>query len=126
MGDSSQQVKHIDETRSELRRNVNELEKRVRRTFDWRAQFEQRPMTSLGIVFGAGLLLSRLVGSPSHSGNQNGHGGAATRKATEAWENIKGAAVGVAAAKFRNFLEEAIPGFEEHYKATEEERKSAS
>lgn len=126
MGNTSQQVKHIDETRSELGRNVNELERRVRRTFDWRTQFERRPFTSLGIVFGAGVLLSRLVGSPSHSGNQNGHGGAATRKASEAWENIKGAVVGVAATKFRNFLEEAIPGFEEHYKATEEDGKPAA
>jgi len=38
------------------------------------------------------------------------------------WDNIKGAVIGVAATRFRNFLDETIPGFAEQYDKTEGEK----
>lgn len=59
MGEESRQLKeHIDNTRDELGRNIVELRAKVRRTVDWRAQFQERPLAMVGIAFGAGLALA--------------------------------------------------------------------
>jgi hypothetical protein len=45
-------------------------------------------------------------------------------KANEAWEDIKGAVIGVAATKAGSALEEILPGFQEHYQKRQQERRS--
>ena len=37
----------------------------------------------------------------------------------ETWDNIKGALIGVAATRFKDFVAEVIPGFQEQYQRTE-------
>ncbi|RPI28264.1 MAG: hypothetical protein EHM61_05755 [Acidobacteria bacterium] len=62
MGQRSDEIKkHIDNQRSELSENLEQLEERVKSTTDWRAQVERRPMTALGIAFGGGLLLGAMI-----------------------------------------------------------------
>jgi len=69
MGETPDQIeRHIYEKRSELGENINELQQKVKTAVDWRAQFDQRPMTMLGLAFGGGLLLSMFFG-----GRQNSH-----------------------------------------------------
>ena len=42
------------------------------------------------------------------------------------WDNMKGALIGVAATKFRTFLDEAVPGFAEQYRKTEQEKAGSA
>jgi len=53
----------IHKTRADLSDNLNELEEKVRSTFDWRTQFQERPMTMLAVAFGGGILASALLPS---------------------------------------------------------------
>ena len=50
-------MNHIESQREQLGRNLNELETRVKRTTDWRAQFDRNPMLTMGVALGGGLLL---------------------------------------------------------------------
>jgi hypothetical protein len=52
----------------ELGDNLQQLERKVKETVDWRTQFEQKPMLGLGMAFGAGLLLSALMPSGDDKG----------------------------------------------------------
>ena len=63
MGETSHQITHeIEETRARLGSNLQELEAKVKDATDWRKQFEKNPLPMLGIAFGGGFLLSRMVG----------------------------------------------------------------
>src|SRR5207249_6758136 len=115
------------------------LEHKVKASMDWAAQFRKTPMTMIGIAFGGGVLISTVFGKGQHSrrqrqygpyqgssqsdyrdasGQEHGHSRGATyqkQKAMDIWDNMKGALIGVAATKFRTFLDEAVPGFAEQY-----------
>lgn len=128
MGERPQQMRdHIEATRDELGRNIGQLEDKVKRTFDWRSQFAERPLVSIGVAFGAGVLISTLIPprSSASSAPRSLSDGPVAKKVSKEWENIKGAIVGVAATKFRSFLGDAIPGFEEHYHSAGREESSA-
>lgn len=157
MGEKSDQIeRHIEQTRNELGENISELQEKVKSAVDWRAQFQERPMTMLGIAFGGGVLLSALIGGKSRSRSESRSfddswtrvtnresapssfatnpgsffdklgAGDRSRKVSDAWENIKGALLGVAATKARAYIEELVPGFDEHYRKTEASRGSSS
>ena len=57
----SQIVNEIEEARSRLGQDLNELEFRVRRTADWRTHFDRHPWTFLGAAFGAAMLVGMMV-----------------------------------------------------------------
>ena len=62
MGERADQIeREINRTRDDLSGNFHELEQRVKTTFDWRSQFEERPGTMMAIAFGGGVLLSALL-----------------------------------------------------------------
>jgi hypothetical protein len=134
MGEQSDQIEgHIRDQRNELGEHINELQEKVKRAVDWRVQFEERPMTMIGLAFGGGVLLSTLIGGRSRSrrtkpvdNQRNGSGdqrttradfgtndGAAnkTNESSESWRNIKVALTGVAATKFGRILDSIISGF---------------
>ena len=58
-------MNHIESQRDQLGRNLNELEARVKRTTDWRAQFDRNPMVAMGVALGGGLLIGSMVGGGS-------------------------------------------------------------
>ena len=68
MGERSDQItRKIEQTRGELRANLNELEHKVRDVTDWRKQVQKSPLTMIGIAFGGGVLLSRVLGGGSQA-----------------------------------------------------------
>ncbi|MBI1896827.1 MAG: hypothetical protein HYS04_09890 [Acidobacteria bacterium] len=54
-------VEHIEAERGRLEDNLDELQSRVRRTVDWRAQFERHPYLMMSVAAGGGALLSSLL-----------------------------------------------------------------
>ena len=137
MGERSDQItRKIEQTRGELGANLYELEHRVRDVTDWRKQVQKSPLTMIGIAFGGGVLLSRVLGGGSggrrhyRSRDARANGEAtssanpprtkhALNKAADTWDNIKGALIGVAAGKVQDFLRNAVPGFHEEYSKVE-------
>ena len=124
-------IDHIENQRSQLGANLNELESRVRRTTDWRAHFDNNPMLMLGAALGGGLVLGAVVaGARSSRSNSSSYtssrhfsssgeasssySATATQrhKASETLDNIKGALIAFATAKAKEFLNDAIPGFD--------------
>ena len=66
MGERPDQIeRHIRNQRDELSDNINELEQKVKETFDWRSQFEAHPGAMLGAAFAGGMLLAAILPSTS-------------------------------------------------------------
>ncbi|MCU1339605.1 MAG: hypothetical protein JWO19_5186 [Bryobacterales bacterium] len=132
MGQTSTQIEQeIHAQRNELGRDLHELESRVKKATDWRLQTRRNPLTMVGVAFGGGVLLAALMGRPRSLARSKKTSGAieylpnaATtyrkEKAWDALDKMKGALIGVAAGTVQNFLAEAIPGFREEYRKTEE------
>ena len=128
MGEKTDQIeRYIEEQRAELGYNIQDIEQRVKDTFDWRAQFEQRPLAMLGLAVGGGLLLSALIGSRPRSRNKSSFDEQRYKPAdrqpatsspgatSESMRAIKGALIAVAATKLGDVLDSFIPGFSEEY-----------
>jgi hypothetical protein len=65
MGQATDQiVNDIDQTREDLRSNLEELETRVKNAADWRAHFDKHPGPMLAAALVGGALLSLLIGRP--------------------------------------------------------------
>jgi hypothetical protein len=142
MGETSRDIEaHIEQQRRELGQNVGVLQYRVKNALNWRTHMEERPLTMLGIAFAGGLLVSLAV--RRRNGNhrrdwssveQDTSPRSATRpalayqkrKALDAWDNVRGALLGVAAGRIKRFLADAIPGFDEEYQKAERERSAAA
>ncbi len=128
MGQTTHQIeRHIEHTRGALGSNLQELEYKVKSVTDWKQHFQSNPMTMLGVAFGGGILLATMLGgskkhekedsdSAPHAGTDH-----QKNKALETWDNIKGALIGVAATKFKDFVGEIVPGFQEHFQQTEKD-----
>jgi hypothetical protein len=152
---------HIEAQRSELGRNLNELETRVRRGTDWKTYFDRNPMMMLGVALGGGLLLGTAVGNKrKHQGSRgrtyssgvsssalgfasagtmssgsSSRSGSPSRTASpmmaeqrqqlsETMEHVKAALIGFGIAKAKEFMCQAIPGFDQHLSEAEQKRGS--
>ena len=136
MGQTASQIEaHIENTREDLGSNLQELERKVKSVTDWQEHFQNHPMTMLGVAFGGGILLATALGrrrsrhgdsSVSKSAGSEPHRGTdhQKHKALETWDNIKGALIGVAAMRFKDFVGDVVPGFHEQYQKTEEKAKT--
>jgi hypothetical protein len=117
MGATTNQIaRHIEKTRDDLGSNIHELERKVRSVTDWKQYFRNSPMTMLGLAFGGGVLLASTGGKRRHSSSHSGSQGPSHRQrgnVLETWDNIKGALIGVAAARFKEYVGEVVPGFKE-------------
>ncbi len=135
MGETTNKIEtHIENTRDILGSNLQELEEKVKSVTDWREQFQKNPMTMIGVAFGGGVLMAsmlggrkrhRYTGTTSSEGHSNTpHAGTDHQKyrALETWDNIKGALIGVAASRFKDFIGEVVPGFQEQFQATESQK----
>jgi len=115
---------HIASTRHELGHNLQELESKVKQAADWRTYYERNPMMMVGLAFGGGVLLASMMGgrreAASYSSQMPRNAGYLTgatqgNPVSETWQNLKAALIGLSGAKLRSILDEAIPGFGEHY-----------
>src|SRR3979490_2130786 len=139
MGETPDQIeRHIYEKRSERGENIHELQQKVKTAVDWRAQFDQRPWVLMGAAFGGGMLLALLFGGRGDSnrssspgawkqeGYRSGNVQQRDDKTSAIWENIRGAALAVAASRLGNVLEDVLPGFQEQYRRRQREQQSYS
>ena len=133
MGQATSQIEaHIENTRADLGSNLQELEQKVKSVTDWKQHFQQNPMTLLGAAFGGGILLATMLGGRKKRRQERGFYGPSPdrephagtdhqkHKALETWDNIKGALIGVAATRFKDFVGDVVPGFQEQFQGTEE------
>ena len=130
MGETTGQIEsYIDSKRDDLGFNLKELEGKVKTIADWRQQFQRSPMTAVAIAFGGGIVLASMLGGKSSRRSRSATWGGSytprtgtdhqTHQALETWDNIKGALIGVAATRFKDFVGEIVPGFQEQLRTTE-------
>ena len=128
MGQATSQIAaHIEDRRAELGSNLRELEHKVKSLTDWESHFQKKPMTVLGIAVGGGILLAAALGGNKRRrrrphrdiSSDRPHSGTG-QQAMQAWDNIKGALVGVAASRFKDFVGEIVPGFHEELRQCEQ------
>jgi hypothetical protein len=137
MGQTAHQIEaHIDDTRENLGSNLHELEQKVKSVTDWKQHFRTNPMTMVGVAFGGGILIATMLGGrrnrrgqalSSHAISAEPHAAAdhQKHKALEAWENVKGALIGVAATHFTDFVGEIVPGFHEQFQHMTEKTEAS-
>jgi len=146
MDETSEQIeRHILETRNDLGDNFNELGDKVKKAVDWRAQFEERPGTMLGLAFAGGVVLSALLSSGRRSrstyagsGSPRGRnvwtpsGPSSTLPASQASETrqsveaLAGALIGVAMNRASRFIDSLVPGFEREFRSAKASRSAES
>ncbi|SRR5579883_1196868 len=129
MGENPAQIeREIELRRERLSRNIKDLQLRVGEMTDWRKQYEKRPVTFLGAAFGVGVAVALLIpngNTTRRPWSEPGTEGRVVRgsvmgnRVLQAWEDIKGALIGVAVAKFTELLSDAIPGFDREYRKSE-------
>lgn len=142
-------IDKIESQKQRLGRNLHELESKVRRTADWRAQFERNPALMLGAAVGGGLLLGTMLTSgrkvskaswsssprntyagtsPGTSTSSSFALGAPSTgsptghrgKTTDTLEHMKNALIAFATTKAKEFMCEALPGFRGHLDEAEQ------
>ena len=68
MGQTTDQIENvIDETREELKTNLEELETRMKAVTDWRGQFRKHPGSLVVAALVGGALLASMLGTRSVS-----------------------------------------------------------
>jgi hypothetical protein len=134
MGKTANQIEtHIERTRDSLGANIHELEQRVKSVTDWKHHFQNNPMTMLGVAFGGGIVLATMLNGTKRrryyappqpmSGVPDAAIDRQKHKVLETWDNIKGALIGVAATRFKDFVGEVVPGFNEQFQHTQNEKR---
>jgi len=135
MGETTNQIEnHIEDTREDLGSNLQELERKVKSVTDWKHYYSKSPMTMIGVAFGAGVLLAAMGGKKNYRSKRRYYSSRLAEshempsgmertknKAMETWENIKGALMGVAATRVKDYVGDIVPGFHEHYDRTQQE-----
>jgi ElaB/YqjD/DUF883 family membrane-anchored ribosome-binding protein len=67
MGQTTDEIKHeIEQTRSRLGQEINELEYRVKRAADWRVHFDRHPWWFVGAAFAGALLIGLAAGNAAN------------------------------------------------------------
>lgn len=129
MDETSREIEeHIDRTRERLGSQLMELEHKVETVTDWREHFRARLGFFLGAAFVGGATLaialqgraSRTVPGDVELKRFGDDPGSAQAQVLEVWNNLKGALIGVAGTRVRDYLGELMPGFDEHYRRAEQ------
>jgi hypothetical protein len=120
---TTNQIEHyIDHKREELGSNLHELEDKISAATDWRHHFQKNPMTLIAAAFGGGIVLASLLAGPhrrrSAPTDPRTAPNPARAQALDTWDHIKSALIGVAAARFTDYVEEVVPGFREQLEKT--------
>ena len=140
MGENTSQIeREIRAERTELGRNLRELESKARTMTDWRTHHRNNPGLSMGLAFSGGFVLglltmpSRRTATRDFETYEEPFEAAAPRprlrvprvvsetrdlagrQLGQTWEHIASALLGVASAKAVELVAEMIPGFRDHY-----------
>lgn len=92
----------IDHARMELNANLHELETRAVSAMDWKQHFDTNPGTLLAAAFVGGIALSLFLG-PGRRARR------APQGESEMWSRVKGALIGLAAARITDYVGHIIP-----------------
>ena len=119
---------HIERTRERLGSHLVELEQKVEAVTDWREHFRTRPQVFLGAAFVGGATLGfvlnarhpRTAADDAEIRHFSDDPSSARAQVMELWNNLKGALIGVASARVKDYLGEFMPGFNEHYQRAEQ------
>jgi hypothetical protein len=119
---------HIDRTRERLGSHLMELEHRVEAATDWREHFRARPGFFLGAAFVGGATLAVALHARSQQPVADDaeirrfadDPNSARAQVLELWNILKGALIGVASTRIKDYLGEVMPGFDEHYRRAEQ------
>jgi len=132
MGPTIDQIEaHIDRTREQLGSNLQELEQRVEAAVDWQQYYRTSPLAFVGAAFVAGALAGMMIPDGRRSSRRFGIAGEhatslGPRQSSsgdlvlDVWEVMKDAAISLAAARLRDYVEHVVPGFGEHYQRAEQ------
>ena len=137
MEDTARQIAdHIEQTRESLGSHLEELEQKVKSATDWRKQFQTRPVTLLSLAFGGGVVLAAVLGGPGRRSGKRQQvrscagpetlvkTGQRSDATLEAWDNVKGALIGVATTRLLDYVREAFPRFRKKTERTEDQAAS--
>jgi hypothetical protein len=119
---------HIERTRERLGSHLVELEQKVEAATDWREHFRTRPHVFLGAAFVSGATLAFVLhGRHPQTASDDAEirrfaddPSSARAQVMELWNNLKGALIGVASARVKDYLGQFMPGFDEHYRRAEQ------
>jgi hypothetical protein len=142
VGEDTRQIeREIRETRSDLGRNLRELEGRARELADWRSHYRKHPGAFIGTAFGLGAAIGLLALGRRRASTNNGRGlfdnshdpmrpihpsrsavwsGAAQTGARAAqqfgdtWNQIAEGLLRLASDKAVAFVAELVPGLRDH------------
>jgi hypothetical protein len=140
VGEDTRQIeREIRETRSDLGRNLKELEGRARELADWRTHYRKHPGAFLGVAAGIGVGLgflairSRRRGDAGSSFYDNSHdpmrpprsrnavmmgatetGARAARQFGDTWNQLADGLLRLASDKAIAFVAELVPGLRDH------------
>jgi hypothetical protein len=126
MDETSREIEeHIGRTRERLGSQLMELKHKVEAAIDWREQFRARLGLFLGAAFVGGATLAIALHGrsprPVSDDVEITHDPASARaQVLELWSNVKGALIGVAGTRVKDYLGELVPGFDEHYRRAEQ------
>lgn len=128
----SQIEDRIRMNRENLKANFAELEDKVKTATDWRHYFREHTGPILAGAFASGMVLSAVMRkSPRMSVERQDNGSresipdykkasAVRHQMHSAFDEVKGALLGMATSKVKSVLSEAVPGFAEHAKKAAE------
>jgi hypothetical protein len=131
MGQTVDQLEaHIDRTRDQLGSNIHELKRRVDAATDWRQQFCLRPFAFLGAAIVGGAVAAAILRRthPPRAFTAETPGVSLPSSKTvpsqrirgfDVWDNVKMAAITLAASRLKEYVDQLLPGFDEHYERAE-------
>lgn len=145
MGENTHQIEQeIRDRRSDLGRNLNELEDKARRLADWRTYYRDHPQVFLGAAIGAGVVLALTTVPRAKSrkpdvdfddaeampqrdtthdiyqlnGSGSGRQGATfhriQQEAGETWDQIANGLLHLASVKAVEWVSSLVPGFSDY------------
>jgi Protein of unknown function (DUF3618) len=127
MGQTVDQIEAgIERSRDELGANIHELERRVDKATDWHEQFRLRPFAFLGAAAVGGAVASSLLrrkpiapafvaGIPAASMRSSERVTWQRNHGSDVWDNVKAAVLSLAGTRLKEYVEQFLPGFDEHY-----------
>lgn len=116
----------IDRTREQLGSNLHELSRRVDAATDWQEYYRSKPYAFLGAAAVGGAIAAVAIHALNSRRSKETWSeparptyDAPTRQVSDFWRNVQAAAVGLAAARLKDYIDSLLPGFNDHYQRVE-------